>query len=131
PENIALAQFFVDWLNEEYKGKIDLVRNAGSWSSYPDDQNRPPAFQQQRQAILFNGSWIMGDMYATVEPTFKRWNVAPLPLGPGGQQVVTGTWPNWVAIPHGSKNITDAFKYIDYLSVSGMVDVYNVAPDLL
>ncbi|HEX7735675.1 MAG TPA: sugar ABC transporter substrate-binding protein [Ktedonobacteraceae bacterium] len=131
PENIALAQFFVDWLNEEYRGNINLVKNAGSWNSYPDDQNRPPAFQKGRLAMLFNGSWVMGDMYATSEPTFKRWNLAPLPVGPMGKGTVTGTWPNWVAIPAGSKNPADAFKYIDYLSVDGMVKVYNVAPDLL
>lgn len=130
-ENIAMAQFFVDWLNEEYKGDINLVKNAGSWNSYPDDQNRPPAFQQGRMAMMFNGSWAMGDMYATSEPKFKRWDLAPLPVGPTGHGTLTGTWPNWVAIPAGSKNVEDAFKYIDYLSVDGMVKVYNVAPDLL
>jgi multiple sugar transport system substrate-binding protein len=129
--NIAFAQFFVDWLNEEYKGKIDLVKNSGSWSSYPDDQNRPPTFQQQRLAMLFSGSWIMGDMYSSVQPTFERWSVTTLPVGPSGSQSITGTWPNWIAVPHGSKNVEAAFKYIDYLSVDGIQDVYNVAPDLL
>lgn len=131
PENIAFAQFFVDWLNEEYKGNINLVRNQGAWNSYPDAQNRPPAFQQGRLAMLFNGSWVMGDMYATVPPKFTSWDLAPLPPGPSGTKSITGTWPNWIAIPTGSKNVDAAFKYIDYLSAEGMVKVYDVAPDLL
>jgi ABC-type glycerol-3-phosphate transport system substrate-binding protein len=131
PENIAMAQFFVDWLNEEYKGNINLVKNAGAWNSYADDQNRPPAFQANRLAMLFNGSWAMGDMYSVDNVQIKRWEVASLPLGPSGSKVITGTWPNWVAIPAGSRNAADAFKYIDYLSVDGMIKVYNVAPDLL
>lgn len=131
PENIEMAQFFVDWLNEEYKGDINLVKSQGAWNSYPDDQNRPPAFQEQRMAMMFNGSWVMGDMYTTSELKFQNWNLAPLPVGPSGQTSVTGTWPNWIAIPAGSRNPAEAFKYIDYLSVDGMVKVYNVAPDLL
>lgn len=131
PENIAMAEYVVDWLNEEYRGNINTIRNAGSWNSYPDAQNRPPAFQNGRLAMMLNGSWAMGDLYATATPVFKNWNVTQLPIGPTGHGTLTGTWPNWVAIPQGSKHAQEAFEYIDYMSVNGMLKVYNVAPDLL
>lgn len=128
--NVAMMEYAVDWLNEEYKGDITLVEQAGSWSAYPDDQGQPPAFQEGRLAVCESGSWMMGDFYQYIEPTFEQWDVAPYPVGPAGTDSVSGYWPNWLAIPEGSEYVDEAFAYLDYMSGEGIVRWFEVIPDM-
>lgn len=128
--NIAMMEYAVDWLDEEYQGDINMVNASGAWSAYPDDAGQPPAFQEGRLAMTENGSWMTGDFYEYVEPTFERWNVAPHPVGPGGTEAVTGYWPNWIAIPQGTRHPDEAFAYLDYMSGEGIIKWFNVVPDM-
>jgi ABC-type glycerol-3-phosphate transport system substrate-binding protein len=97
---------------------------------YPSAEGQPPAFQLGRLAMKEDGSWVMGDYYASIEPQVTAWNVAPYPIGPGGTRSISGYWPNWVAVPTGSKHPTEIFKYIDYLSVIGVQKWYAAVPDM-
>lgn len=130
PENIAMFEYFVDWLNEEYKGDINAVDRSGQFRSiYPSSDGLPPAFQEGRQAGLESGSWAQGDLYAT-EPTLQKWNVAPYPVGPSGAKAVSGVWPNWFAVPKGARDLDAAVGYLEYLSQYGVVEWYRRNPDL-
>jgi multiple sugar transport system substrate-binding protein len=129
-QNIEMFEFFVSWLDEEYKGDINAVDRSGAFRTpYASADGLPPAFQEGRQAGLEGGSWVQGDLYAT-EPVFTRWNVAQHPLGPSGTKVVSGTWPNWFVIPKGSRDVDGSVGYLEYLSVTGVEEWYRRIPDL-
>jgi multiple sugar transport system substrate-binding protein len=130
--NIAMMQYFLDWQEEEYKGDYGKIIGSGwAWSSYPDSKNQPPAFQAGNLAGFFQGSWVMGDLYAYAKPGFNmNWNVASNPIGPGGSKTTSGFWPNWLVIPKGSPNKREAFRFLDYMSVTGMKTYFAVTPDL-
>jgi multiple sugar transport system substrate-binding protein len=128
--NVAVMDYFISWLDEEYRGDINLVRNSGSWNAYANDEGMPPAFQEGRQFSLEGGSWVMGDYAAEIEPVATRWNVASYPVGPGGETTKSGFWPNWIAIPTGSAHPDEAFGYLDYLSGVGAAKWFSVVPDI-
>jgi len=128
--NLAMMEYVVDWLDEEYKGDIGKVNASGYWGAYPGPQGQPPAFQEGRLATMLNGSWIMGDFYASIEPRFTKWNVAPLPLGPMGTKVVSGYWPTWMAIPRGTQHVQEAFQWLDYVSGEGVRIWFEASPNL-
>lgn len=129
-QNVAMMEYAVSWLDEEYKGDINKVNKSASWGVYEGEQGQPPAFQEGRLASLIEGSWVMGDFYASVKPKFERWNVAQLPVGPGGSDPVSGFWPNWLAMPKGSKNAGEVFKYLDYISGEGVKTWFSAVPDM-
>lgn len=130
--NIEMMNFFLDWLNEEYRGDIALIDRSGNfWDAYPSTiTGLPPAFREGRQAGLQVGSWLMGDIYFDPAPVFERWNIAAHPVGPSGTETVSGTWPNWFAIPVGSRDPAAAFAYLEYLSTEGVVDWFRQIPDV-
>lgn len=131
-QNIEMMTFFLEWLDEEYRGDVNLIDRSGNFrEAYPDSNTGlGPAFREGRQAGLLSGSWLMGDIYADPVPSFTRWNLAPTPVGPSGTNTVSGTWPNWFVIPVGSKNPQAAFDYLTYLSVEGAVEWYQQIPDV-
>jgi ABC-type glycerol-3-phosphate transport system substrate-binding protein len=138
--NLEMYQFFLDWLDEEYKGDIGLIQRAGAWNAYVNEDGLPPAFQEGRQAMLMQGSWVMGDFAAEVEPVFTNWNIGHVPYGPSGEASVSGYWPNWLAVPSGAANPEAVFGYLDYMSAvgiekwfAGIVDIPTNAdaPDVL
>ncbi|ACZ43038.1 extracellular solute-binding protein family 1 [Thermobaculum terrenum ATCC BAA-798] len=128
--NIQMMEYFLSWLDEEYKGDIQKVQNSGAWGGYPGSKGQPPAFQNSRLAMMLEGSWMMGDFYAFGQAKLKRWNVAYIPVGPSGSKQVSGYWPNWLAIPKGSNNPEEAFKYLDFMSVEGVQDWFAAVPDM-
>lgn len=131
-ENIAMFNFFLDWLNEEYKGDINLIDRSGNFKDgYPDPTTGlGPAFREGRYAGLQSGSWLMGDIYGDPAPVFERWDLAPHPVGPSGSATASGIWPNWFVIPVGSKNPQAAFDFLAYLSTEGVVEWYQQIPDV-
>jgi multiple sugar transport system substrate-binding protein len=131
-QNIEMMNFFLDWLNEEYKGDVNLVDRSGNFlDGYPNSTTGlGPAFREGRLAGMQSGSWLMGDIYGDPVPTFERWNLAAHPTGPSGTASVSGTWPNWFVIPAGSKNPQAAFDYLTYLSTEGVVEWYQQIPDV-
>ncbi len=132
PENIEMFEYFLTWLEEEYKGDITLVERSGHFhDGYPSPETGlNPAFREGRQAALQEGSWLMGDIYADPEPVFSRWNIAPHPVGPSGSETYSGVWPNWFVIPVGVANPQAAFDYLEYLSTEGVVEWYRQIPDV-
>ena len=131
-QNVQMFTYFLDWLNEEYKGDVNLVDRSGNFSDgYPNaTTGLGPAVREGRQAGWQSGSWLMGDIYGAPVPTVTRWNLAAHPVGPSGKQTVSGVWPNWFVIPLGSKNPQAAFDYLTYLSTEGVVEWYQQIPDV-
>ena len=125
-QNVEMLAYFLSWLNEEYQGSVPKVVKSGAWGAYAGEQGQPPAFQNQRLAMMLTGAWVMGDMYE-VEPKFERWNVASIPVGPSGDETTSGFWPNWLAIPAGVDNPEETFSYLDHLSVDGALTLYATA----
>jgi ABC-type glycerol-3-phosphate transport system substrate-binding protein len=128
--NIEMMEYFVSWIDEEYKGDIGLVRSSGAWGGYVNEEGLPPAFQEGRQAMLQQGSWLMGDFAAEVEPVFTNWNIGDHPVGPSGEASVSGYWPNWLAIPAGAANPEAVFGYMDYMSAVGVEKWFAVIVDI-
>jgi multiple sugar transport system substrate-binding protein len=131
-QNVEMFNFFLDWLNEEYKGDVNLVDRSGNFSDgYPNaTTGKGPAFREGRLAGMQSGSWLMGDIYGDPVPTFTRWDLAAHPTGPSGKASVSGVWPNWFVIPVGSKTPQAAFDYLTYLSTEGVVEWYQKIPDV-
>lgn len=130
PANVAMLEYSLAWLDEEYRGDVNLALQSGqSWGAY-SGEGGPAAFQAGNLAMMTQGSWVMGDLYAEVEPSFTNWNVAPFPVGPGGTTSVTGSYPNWLVIPDGAAHPNEAFGYLDYLSGTGVSRWYATVPDL-
>jgi ABC-type glycerol-3-phosphate transport system substrate-binding protein len=128
--NVAMMDYFIAWLDEEYQGDFSRVQRSGAWGPYPSDEGQPPQFQAGNLAMIEWGSWGLGDFYAYGDPAFERWDVAPYPVGPDGETAVSGYWPNWLVIPEGSRQAEAAFGYLDYLSGVGVVKWFEVIPDL-
>ncbi len=128
-QNIYTMQYALDWWDEQYKGDLTKVRTSANWGGYSDGEGRPPAFQENKLAMQTNGYWFTTDMYA-VEMKFERWDVASVPVGPNGKKTASGYWPNWLVIPKGTKHVTEAFAYLDYMTVDGIKIWYNNIPDL-
>jgi hypothetical protein len=125
--NIAMMEYAVDWLNQEYKGDFARLIRSGNWEGY-EIEGRQPAFIAQRQAMFLTYSWNMGlKIFAQSAYT---WNIARLPVGPGGTKVVAGYWPNWLAIPKSSRHVEQAFAWLDYMSGVGVQAWFRNFPDL-
>lgn len=131
-QNVEMMNFFLEWLDEEYKGDFNLVDRSGNFlDGYPNPTTgMGPAFREGRQAGMQSGSWLLGDIFADPVPSFERWNLAGNPVGPSGSASVSGTWPNWFVIPVGSKNPQAAFDYLTYLAIDGSVHWYQQIPDV-
>jgi len=130
-QNIEMFNFFIDWLDEEYKGDVNLVDRSGAFGSgYANgDTGQPSAFREGRLAGLHSGSWLMGDIWDPA-PTFSRWDLAQQPVGPSGTAPVSGVWPNWLVIPANALNPQEAFDYLTFLSTEGAVTWFESVPDV-
>jgi maltose-binding protein MalE len=125
--NVAMMAYALDWLNQEYRGDFARVSRSGNWEGY-EIEGRQPAFIDQRQAMFLTYSWNMGlNIFAH---SAYAWNVAGLPLGPGGTKIIAGYWPNWMAIPKGARHPEQAFAWLDYMSGVGVQAWFRDAPDL-
>ena len=125
--NVAMMAYAVDWLNQEYKGDFAKVARSGNWEGY-EIEGRQPAFIDQRQAMFLTYSWNMGLKIFT--QSASTWNIASLPVGPGGTKSVAGYWPNWMALPKGSRHVEQAFAWLDYMSGVGVQAWFRNFPDL-
>jgi len=131
PQNIELMEFFLAWMNEDYKGDLTAVTNSANWTAYTDGNGRVPMWQEGKLAMKSDGFWISGDMYgATFKPEAEKWNVAQYPVGPSGKGTKSGYWPNWMVVPKGAKRRDEGFKYADYMSGEGIKVWFEAVPDL-
>lgn len=127
--NVAMMDYFVAWLDEEYQGDIQKVNASGNWGMYDDSQGRQPGFLEGHVAMSFNGFWVTGDMY-NYDVKVERWNVAFNPVGPSGAATTSGYWPNWLVVPVGSRHPEEAFNYLDYMAVEGIKIWFSNVGDL-
>src|SRR5579885_1844186 len=74
-QNVAMMQYMLDWLNEEYKGNRTAVDTSANWTGYADAKGRAPAFQAGKLAMLEQGFWFVGDVLSA-GVTFKHYEVA-------------------------------------------------------
>jgi multiple sugar transport system substrate-binding protein len=128
-QNVELMDFFVSWLDEEYKGDYQKVLESGNWTEITID-GKPPAFQSGKLAVVRTGFWITGEFYAHIEPVFTRWDAAKFPIGPSGTESKSGYWPNWLVIPKGTDHVAEAFAYLDYIAGEGIKVWFDNIPDL-
>ena len=129
-QNVAMMQYFLDWVKEQYQGDWVKVQASDNWAGYADKNGRAPAFQNGNLAMLNDGNWFAGDMYGSDFKGWSKWDVAEFPVGPSGSKSVSGFWPNWLVIPKGSKHVAEAFKYLDYISGEGVKIWFANVPDL-
>ncbi|MCC5972595.1 MAG: extracellular solute-binding protein [Rubellimicrobium sp.] len=131
-QNNEMFNFWVEWMDEEYRGDLNLVDRSANFSSgYVNyDLGTGSGFREGRAAVVHDGSWLMGDYWQEPEPTFLNWDLAAHPVGPSGTATVSGIWPNWAVIPVGARNPEGAAAYLDYLSTVGVVDWYRQIPDV-
>ena len=133
PAAIETLEWFVDWLDTEFKGDRIAMDLADNWTENVSE-GRPPALQAGRLGMQGNGFWITGEYYNQVapdEPVAKRWDVASYPVGPSGTATASGYWPNWAVVPSGAAHMQEAFGYIDYIGgPEGMEIWFSKIPDL-
>lgn len=130
PQNVEMMEFLANWIDQNYKGNWQKVTEARNWATYPDGEGRSPGWQDGVTAMVYSGAWFLGDMYNVAEVTFNEWDLGITPVGPSGEQSFSGFWPNWVIIPKGTKNVEEAFAWLDYLGMEGMPRWNQTVPDL-
>jgi multiple sugar transport system substrate-binding protein len=114
-ENIDLLEYWVSYLNDQLGGdieKLNLIANFGS--VYPGS-----AFALEKAAIEMEGAWGCTD----AEIPFD-WEIMKFPVGPKGSKSLTGFWPNWWAIPKGTKQPDAAFLLAEHFCTDGWVYWY-------
>jgi len=118
--NVQWLQYWLAWIDNQYGGDFEKLNTAAHWDgAYPDS-----AFNQGKLAMVPEGSWVSTD----AEIPFD-WEVAKLPVGPGGSKAVTAFWPNWWAIPKGAQHPEAAFRFIEYMSTTGWQIWYTYIMD--
>jgi multiple sugar transport system substrate-binding protein len=118
--NVQWLTDWLGWLDDLYGGDIEALNAAGTWAgTYPET-----AFNLQRAAIAGEGSWSSTDAEIPFE-----WEVARLPIGPGGTKSLTAFYPNWWAIPKGTQQPEAAFKFIEFIATSGWETWYRFIMD--
>ena len=117
-ENIEALEYGVNWIDEEYQGNYDNVKNTG-WDFW-DDLGGEPAFQDGRMVILHGGNFSMG-MYWGENPPQYGWEIAGFPMGPSGPTEQLATYyGNWLLIPSGTENMEAAFEFVDWFNGEGV-----------
>ncbi len=121
PENIEWVQYWANWIDEQYGGDLERLSLVGNWNSaYPPDS----AYFNSLESMHLDGSWIMTD----IEYPFE-WEIAHIPVGPSGNQSVTGFWPNWFVMPTGNAHPEESFRFIEYFSTVGWETWYQAIMD--
>jgi len=113
--NLELLNYWVSYLDEQLGGDIEKVNLVGAFGSvYPET-----AFQLGKSAIDMEGAWGCTDASIPFE-----WEIMKFPVGPKGTKSVTGFWPNWWAIPKGTKHPDEAFLLTEHFCTDGWVYWY-------
>ena len=59
-QNDELMDFFVSWLDEEYKGDFQKLLESGIWTEIVVD-GKPLAFQSGNLVVVRTGFWVTGE----------------------------------------------------------------------
>jgi multiple sugar transport system substrate-binding protein len=115
-KNIELVQYWIDWVDNNYKGDIDALRGQGSLNDpYPES-----LFGLGIQAIADAGLWAL-----THTPPDIRYEIGAMPTGPSGSRPATSNWPNLMFIPTGAKHVKEGFELCVYYATEGQVEWWN------
>jgi multiple sugar transport system substrate-binding protein len=118
--NVQWLTDWLSWLDDLYGGNLEALNASATWAgTYPDT-----AFNLKRASMAGEGSWSSTD----AEIPFD-WEVARLPIGPGGSKSFTAFYPNWWAVPKGTKQPEAAFKFIEFIATSGWETWYQFIMD--
>ncbi|MBN1965595.1 MAG: sugar ABC transporter substrate-binding protein [Anaerolineae bacterium] len=63
-------------------------------------------------AMWVDGAWNISNNRTQLEGSDLRWAVAPIPMGPGGEEPVAYGWPDLMAISPDSENPDEAWAFI-------------------
>jgi multiple sugar transport system substrate-binding protein len=115
PENEAVLQYWLRYLDEQYGGDVEKFSIIANW----DDVYPESAFNMGLSAMSISGSWACTDAGLPFD-----WEVVKFPYGPGGSKSVTGFWPNWFSMPKGVKNPEEGFLFTEWMTTEGWVIWY-------
>jgi multiple sugar transport system substrate-binding protein len=119
-ENVQWLDYWLGWLDEQYGGNLEQLNLAGNWAgTYPET-----GFNLGRAAMAAEGSWSSTDAEIPFE-----WDVMRFPVGPGGTKSFTAFWPNWWALPKGTKHPAEAFLFIEFVATRGWETWYKAIMD--
>lgn len=119
PGNIALLQYWVGWLDEQYRGDVEYIASLGAWHTGQDGN-----WFQKVTPLSQGGAWNTSYSYMKYETAGFRWDVAKFPVGPDGEKSRTAFWPNWFAMPIGGPHRTESFLLMEYMCTVGMPTWY-------
>ncbi len=122
PGNVALLEYWVSWLDEQYKGNVDYLSSLGGWYAGPDS-----LWIDKRVPMGYGGSWTVSYEQMKYEKIFK-WDVGKMTAGPNGKGM-TAFWPNWFTLPVGGKHRQQGFLLCEYMCTIGMPIWYKVVND--
>ena len=122
PGNVEMLEYWVSWLEEQYKGNIDYIAGLGSWAGGPDS-----LWSDKRVVAGYCGSWTVSYEQMAYDKLFK-WDVGPMTASPKGKGY-TAFWPNWFTLPAGGRHRQEAFLLCEYMCTVGMPIWYKVVND--
>ncbi len=116
PKNAELVKYWIDWIDEVYKGDIDALNAQGTFATvYPGGM-----FANKVQVFISDGLWGL-----THYPPDVKIEIDVLPSPPGSSLHKTSNWPNLMFIPSGAKHVNEAFKLIAYTATEGQVEWWD------
>jgi multiple sugar transport system substrate-binding protein len=122
--NIELLEYWLSWLDEQYKGDIDLVAKQNEWSSAGAES----AFALKQTPLTVAGQWDLS--YEQFRDIDWELEVARLPVGPHGTKSITGSWPNWMCVPTNAKYPKEGFLMAEAFSTYAVSKWYERVFDL-
>jgi multiple sugar transport system substrate-binding protein len=116
PENAEVVRYWVQWIDEQYKGDIDAFNAQGSFSgAYPEQ-----AFGMGLQGICTDGVWAI-----THTPPEIKYELAKMPYGLKGTKSATSNWPNLMFLPKGAKHPKEGFMLAAYYATEGQYEWWD------
>ncbi len=122
PGNAELLEYWVSWLDEQYKGNVDYLAGLGGWSAGPNS-----LWSDKRVPMGWCGSWTVSYEELSYQKLFK-WDVGKMPATSRGKGM-TAFWPNWFTMPVGGKHRPQAFLLTEYMCTVGMPIWYKKVND--
>ena len=114
-ENVEWMNYWLTWLNEEFKGDITYIASLGNWENGGSDN-----WTQKRAPMAPGGSWVVPYERMNPKTLGFNWDVAKVPVGPSGTKSYTAFWPNWFVQPLGGKHRKEAFLLNEYMCCIGI-----------
>ncbi len=116
PKNAELVKYWIDWIDEMYKGDIDKLKAQGTFGDpYPGT-----LFANKVQVMESAGLWSL-----THYPPEINIQIDVMPTGPSGTRHATSNYPNLMFIPTGAKHIKEGFQLISYFATEGAVEWWD------